>query len=387
VPATAHSTIRRVTELPGIEHHPHARAVLGAALAPGGRPSHAYLLHGPAGAGKRAVARAFAAELLADGAPEPDAVRARVGRGAHPDLAWVVPSGAHEMRVDDIAESVVAAAARTPFEARRRVFVLEAAETLNDQAANRLLKTLEEPADYAHLILIADRLGEVLPTIASRCQLVRFEPLPAVTLAAQLERDGVPAATALASARLARGDGGRARMLAGAEGVELRAAVERLAGAALAHDLSERPWLALLARAKRSGEAAERAVQDEAAQALELAAKADRKRVTTELDQRAQRARRRAQTGELDLALELAGAWFRDLACVADGAPELAFNSDRAAALAEGAAGHDAHVMREAVDLVEDTRRRLKLNVSEELACEALASRLARALDAAPTPA
>ena len=63
----------------------------------------------------------------------------------HPDLTWVAPSGAAEMLVADIEEPVVAAATRTPFEARRRVFVIERAETMNDQAANRMLKTLEEP--------------------------------------------------------------------------------------------------------------------------------------------------------------------------------------------------------------------------------------------------
>ncbi len=68
--------------LPGIEAHPHARAVLGPALAPGGSPSHAYLFHGPAGSGKRDVARAFAAALLADGAREARRGGASGSRGA-----------------------------------------------------------------------------------------------------------------------------------------------------------------------------------------------------------------------------------------------------------------------------------------------------------------
>jgi DNA polymerase III subunit delta' len=72
--------------LAGTEHHPHARAVLRTDA-----PNHAYLFHGPAGAGKRAVAREFAAELLAG---EDPSARARVLSGAHPDLTWVTPSGA-----------------------------------------------------------------------------------------------------------------------------------------------------------------------------------------------------------------------------------------------------------------------------------------------------
>ncbi len=158
-----------------LQRHPHARSVLAPAL-DDGRPSHAYLFHGPGGAGKRAVARAVAAELLAEGAPDPAGARARVVSGAHPDLTWVVPSGAHEMLVSDIHAPVIAAASRTPFESRRRVFVIERVDELGDEAANRMLKTLEEPASFVHLLLLTDRLGEVLPTIRSRCQLVRFEP-------------------------------------------------------------------------------------------------------------------------------------------------------------------------------------------------------------------
>src|SRR5579871_1161736 len=175
--------------LPGIDEHPHARALLLAALPPG-EASHAYLFHGPAGAGKRAVARAFAAALIADGAEDPGEVSERVARGTHPDLAWVTPSGASEMLVSDIDEPVVAAATRTPFESRRRVFVIEAADTMHDATANRLLKTLEEPADFVHLILLTTRPGEVLPTIASRCQHVRFEAPSAERLAERLREEG-----------------------------------------------------------------------------------------------------------------------------------------------------------------------------------------------------
>ena len=70
--------------------------------APQGSPSHAYLFHGPAGTGKRGVARAFAAALLADGAARRGGRAERVARGTHPDLAWVTPSGAAEMLVADI---------------------------------------------------------------------------------------------------------------------------------------------------------------------------------------------------------------------------------------------------------------------------------------------
>src|ERR671931_272549 len=187
--------------------------VLSTALA-SGDPSHAYLFHGPAGTGKRTVARAFAAELLAEGADDPDSVRARAMHGAHPDLTWVRPSGAHVMRVDDVEGPVVSAATRTPFEARRRVFVLERVDTMNDEVANRLLKTLEEPASFVHLILLTEAPGRVLETVVSRCQLVRFDPLPAERIASMLQAEGVEPGRAGACGRLALGNASRARFLA-----------------------------------------------------------------------------------------------------------------------------------------------------------------------------
>src|SRR5919107_1729212 len=212
-----------------LDQHPHAAAVLGAAL--DGDPAHAYLLHGPAGSGKRDAARDFAADLLARGATDPDSARLRVRHGTHPDLTWVAPSGAHEMLRRDVDEAVVSAASRTPFEATHRVFVLERADTMNDEAANSLLKTLEEPPAYVVLLLLTDRPGQVLPTISSRCQGVRFDPPGPDALAQRLQARGVDPETATACARLSLGDGERAMTLALTP--ELRAAAESFARAPL----------------------------------------------------------------------------------------------------------------------------------------------------------
>ena len=362
--------------LPGIDEHPHARAVLLPALPPG-EASHAYLFHGPAGAGKRAVARAFAAALLSDGARDPREASERVERGAHPDLTWVTPSGASEMLVADIDEPVVAAAARTPFESRRRVFVIEAAETMHDATANRLLKTLEEPPSFVHLILLSSRPGEVLPTVASRCLQVRFEAPSAAVLAGRLEAEGVDPATAEACGRLALGDGERAVALATGEGPLLRAAAESFAVTALRGELAERPWTALLELAKQAGERTAGGLEERHREDAEFVARSERTRYDREHSERVKRAQRRSSAGTLDTGLGLVELWYRDAAMVLEGVPELIHATDRVAELRDTAAGRTPRSLHGALELVVDTRERLALNVTEELALEALAYRLA----------
>ena len=362
------------TALAGIDAHPHARAVLMPALSPPGRPSHAYLFHGPPGTGKRAVARAFAAALLTEGARDPNAVAERVARGTHPDLTWVTPSGAAEMLVGDIEEPVVAAATRTPFESARRVFVIEGADAMNDQAANRMLKTLEEPAEFVHLVLLTDRLQDVLPTIASRCQHVRFDALPSARIAASLQ--GVEPERARACARLSLGDARLAARLASEEGQALRLGAESFVRSALDRKSGERRWTELLEVAKAAGVAAGETQDEHLAQELELVPSKERKRYEREGSEARRRAERRTRTQALELTLRLAELWLRDVLCVAEGAPECVYAVDRREELEHDASGREAASLREGVELVADTRLRLALNVSEELALEALAYRL-----------
>jgi DNA polymerase-3 subunit delta' len=392
--------------LPGIDAHPHARAVLGPALPPRGSPAHAYLFHGPSGTGKRTVARAFAAALLADGARDPGAVAERIARGTHPDLTWVTPSGAAEMLVGDIEEPVVAAAARTPFESSRRVFVIEAVDTMNDQAANRMLKTLEEPPAFVHLLLLTDRREDVLPTIVSRCQLVRFDPPPSERIAERLMqasqpeqddaeaqwresveaelgrgdgsegRESMEADRAAACARLALGDPRLAERLASGEGQALRASAEGYVRSAISGATGERRWIEMLEIAKAAGASAGEETGARLTRALELLPARERRRHEREGSDARRRAERRARTRTLDLLLCLAELWLRDVLCVAEGAVELVYALDRRAELEHDARGREGERLREAVELVQDTRLRLPLNVSEELALEALAYRL-----------
>jgi DNA polymerase-3 subunit delta' len=372
------ASVRATAALPGIDAHPHARAVLVPALALQGSPSHAYLFHGPAGTGKRTIARAFASALLAEGARDPDTVAERVRRDSHPDLTWVRPSGAAEMLVSDIEEPVVAAATRTPFESARRVFVLEGVDAMNDQAANRLLKTLEEPPSFVHLLLLTDRREDVMATIASRCQQVRFDPLPSARIAERLE--GVEGERARACARLASGNGRLAARLAREEGAVLRASAEDFVRSALAGSTAGRPWLGLLEAAKAAGASAGLEAQDAMASELELLPSKERKRYEREALEASRRGERRVRTQTLDLALQLGELWLRDLLCLCEGAPELIHAVDRRAELEHDAGGRETGALRAGIELVGESRLSLSLNVSEELALEALAYRLEAAL-------
>jgi DNA polymerase-3 subunit delta' len=280
------------------------------------------------------------------------------------------------MLVGDIDRPVVAAASKTPFESTRRVFVIERVDELGDEAANRMLKTLEEPASFVHIILLTDRLVEVLPTIRSRCQLVRFDAPSAVELAARLESEGVEMDAAVACARLSLGDGEKARELASLEGATLRAGAERFARAALAGEASTtRPWSELLRAVRGRGETVRAELEAQAHAEIELSPRKERRRIETDYSERIRRARRRVETRALDLGLELVALWYWDLMCLGLGAEELVRHVDRLSEL-EADAGVEPGRLRVAVELVEDTRLRFEFNVTEELACEALAYRL-----------
>src|SRR6186997_3198800 len=130
--------------MPGFQGFPEqaeARRLLDAALREG--PAHAYLFHGPAGVGKRRAAFAFAGRLLVDGD--------RVERRAHPDLYVLEPHG-DQIRIDDIRELRRDLHMR-PFEGDRRVYLIFDAHLLNADAADSLLKDLEEPPPYAVIVL------------------------------------------------------------------------------------------------------------------------------------------------------------------------------------------------------------------------------------------
>ena len=366
---------------------PAARVALAAAV---DAPSHAYLFAGPTGAGKRDAARALAAELLAAGSPDPGDARRRAlaDPSPHPDLVWIRPVGTQHL-VDEVRERVIAAAAYRPFEGERRVFVIEEADAMAEESQNALLKTLEEPAPFAHLLLISAEPAALLETVRSRCQTVRFGRLGPELLGQRLaDRAGASESEAerRAAARLAGGDTARAQLLLSEEGTQLREAAIACVEASATGELADRPWLQLLAAAGAAGDRAAAEVRAAAAAVSEDAqdeGSTEARRRGREAEEAARRVARRVRTQVLDLGLGLMAAWLRDLAAVADDAADLALNSDRVEALAARASGIDARRSRRGAELVMDTRRRLTVNVNEELALEALCFKLEDGLRAA----
>jgi DNA polymerase-3 subunit delta' len=176
--------------------------------------THAWLLTGPPGSGRSVAARAFAAALqCADkGCDTCDACR-RVIDGGHPDVTVVTPEGlSYGVRE---ARQLVRDVAEAPIHGRWRVVVVEDADRLTEDAANALLRAIEEPPRRAVFMLCAPTAEDLLPTIRSRCRIVGLRIPPTEAVADVLvRRDGVDPAMAAFAARAAQGHVGRARRIA-----------------------------------------------------------------------------------------------------------------------------------------------------------------------------
>ena len=176
--------------------------------------THAWLFTGPPGSGRSVAARAFAAALLC-----PDlgcghcASCHQVLAGTHADVLLVRPDGlSYGVRQ---TRDLVLRAATAPFGGRWRAILFEDADRATEQAANALLKAIEEPSPRTVWLLCAPSPDDLVPTIRSRCRLVTLRTPPASAIAEVLaRRDGIDSGLALRAARAAQGHIGRARRLA-----------------------------------------------------------------------------------------------------------------------------------------------------------------------------
>ncbi len=198
-----------------IHGQPVAVRILAQAMAQR-RLAHGYLFVGPEGVGKRLTALRLAQAINCEqGEGQACGVCPschKHAQGLHLDLHLVTPHG-QRISVEQVKE-LSAEMVRRPHEGRYRVAILDPADRLSPEATNALLKTLEEPAPASVFILISDNLEGILPTIRSRCQMVRFGQLPPASLEKILVEHGVGAEPSKILARLARGSAQEALRLA-----------------------------------------------------------------------------------------------------------------------------------------------------------------------------
>lgn len=327
-------------------------------------PVHAYLLVGPAGTGKQAAARAFAASLMcpSGGCGECSACH-RALDGVHPDVVVVRREGAF-ISVPR-AREITQLAARSPLEGSGKVLILTEFH-LVDKAGPALLKTIEEPPPGTVFVILAEQVPEELVTIASRCCRIDFGPIAAETLAAALKADGVDAAAAAEAAEAAGGSLDRARLLASDPEFSARRAVWRGApdrldgsGSVAAEVASE------LAAAAEAVLGPVRARQEAEIAALKERARqyGERESIPKDVDERHRREQRRARTDELRSGFAILAATYRDRLVAGGGSECLA-----------------------AIDAIGSANEALIRNPNESLLLQALMVRLSSATAAAGAP-
>ncbi len=323
-----------------IKGHDREIGILKAAVSLG-RVAHALLFAGPDGIGKKKTALSLAKALNCDNYID-DACGvcddcSRMEGGTHQNLVTVWPidkpldkDGERDdvgglIRIDQVRD--VLNAVRFKVEKGRRVVIVEAAERFMPQAANAFLKTLEEPPAGSIIILLTSRVSDLLPTILSRCQRINFRPLDAGTLSSVISAQlGCAPEDAGTIARLSGGSVARARALVSEGADEKRREIgERLFGLK----------------------------DNDLAGAMKMA---------EELSKR----------DDLGEVLELMKGWYRDAIVVAEGAPELAVNSDMVAGLQKKGAGFDR--LWRAFSVIEAARRDIMAprNANKQLAMEVM---------------
>lgn len=155
-----------------------------------GKISHAYLFLGGAGAGKRLAANTFAKALQCEGNGEKPCGNCRscqaFDHGNHPDVIYVRGEKKTILTVDEVREQILETVNIKPYQYEKKIYIIERADTMNIQAQNALLKTLEEPPAHAVFLLLAERAEAFLPTILSRVVTMQLRPLAEETIAAYL---------------------------------------------------------------------------------------------------------------------------------------------------------------------------------------------------------
>lgn len=301
-----------------------------------GRVAHAILLAGPGGVGKKTAALSFARALLCSSPAGGDACGVcrecrQVSSGNHPDFYIVQPAGA-SIKIDQIRD-IQRKVPYLSYQGGRKIFLIRQAETMTAEAANCMLKTLEEPPGDTVFILVSDRPQALLPTILSRCQQIYFKSMTVNELIQGLvSLEGVAEEEARLYASLAGGSMGRALSYASGELLADRDEVNALAQKLRACSLTE---------------------------AMNMAEKASESKV------------------KALFTLDTLACWYRDLlVCREAGDTGSLYNSDQAGVIKTEAGRYETTRILEIIEEIEHTKRKIEVNANTRMALEALFLRL-----------
>ena len=347
--------------------------------------AHAWLITGPAGAGRSVAALAFAAALQCEDPQTPGCGQCpeckRVLKGTHPDVK-VVTTERLIIKIEEIA-SLVTLAQQAPAGGKWRVILMEDADRMVERSSNLLLKAIEEPPPRTLWLLCTTQPGDVLPTIRSRCRHLSLVT-PSVQEVAQLliEREGIAPETARQAAALSQSHIGVAKSLA-RDPAELDRRRKILLAATTTSSVGEAAMLAQQLVEAAKTDASERAAQKDqeeltrlrrslgydqegarlpaALKAQETALKADQKRRAT-----------RYLRDSLDRVLLNLLGFYRDVYLLQSGATVPVINVDLEETLSKLAQGSSAARTLARIDAIRTARKRLGANVTPLLTMEAM---------------
>lgn len=384
---TAGSGSRNIEIPPELELQPRARRMIERIHV--GEGGHAWLLTGAPGNGPLVAAEWLAKTILIPDGASPEqraAIARRIERRVHPDLIWTEGEGSM-IRVGQI-DRILEQSSRKPFEAEAQVVVIHDGAALNNDAANKLLKTLEDPAGALVFIIVVEHPDYVIPTIRSRAAEIAFPPLPQTVSAGYIakiaQREGMAPEVASLSpevlARIGRGDASRIHeiVLGGLAWERYRGIVDggielvcaRLDPSALSG------WI--LERLEACAAETEAEAETEFARLMETMSKDEQTRFKNKqndegLEKRTKRRVRRARRDELLAVLKDLEMLWRDLMVVASGGPgSLLLCADRVSQIQQLAGSHAAVRAVAGLDVISEAAARVRGAGDDKMAVESL---------------
>ncbi len=339
----------------------------------GGSVAHAYLFVGPPGAGKKTAAKALACAMFCDD----DGCGScrtcyRIKRGLHPDVRVFEPEGTASYLLDEQIRPLIHDVHLKPVEASRKVYVLAQADLMRDATANAFLKTLEEPPLSVVIVLLAPSYDSVLPTVASRCLVVRFAQIPPVT-AERLLAERTGASPDETRAALAATGGVLVRAVEFLDSPTRREARTRVL--AILKDLAAYDELDVLEAARELLVLVKVPLEElKAVHAEEIREREEFLGVSAgkSVEDRHKRELTAREREGVTEVLNIADSWLRDCLALSQGIDDLVANPDVADAMCEVAAVITLTAATRALDAVREARRRISYNVSPQLAVEAM---------------